>query len=493
MSIFLWRLDWRRAWLISTVGTLAVLVGVWVLGGVVYAFASVMIAVGGVLAFAFLTALPSGTRYQRAAAELGYLLLAAFILSVGFAWGLLSSPADYINTPGAFQFLMLLASVSYTVVRVFARPYAVWKAMRQRRLRWAIAHAQLRLVIVAMGVVLTVLLLNVAGRDGGGDYPLGMTLNNNVALLISFIGLFGIMTGAALVLVILPAGIIAALTARHITQRLDALVTATRRVRDGDESVRVAVSGEDEIAALQADFNQMLDRLGAARRALEDERDTVRTLLHTRQKLFADVSHELRTPIATVRAHLDGSPTAADVAVIRREVLRLQRLVDEAFTFARADVHQLPYHIKPLEIGAVLEQTVQTVQRQAWQAQRVEVTLDYQPQLPLVMADDERVRQVLYNLLRNAVRHTPPGGLVRVVAAPRDSVVEVSVQDTGGGIAPDDLPLVWERYHHAPDSDGAGLGLALVKEMVLAMGGTVGVVSAPGQGSCFSFTLPRVR
>lgn len=493
MSIFLWRLDWRRAWLLSAIATLAVLVGVWLLGGVVYAFSSVMIAVGGVLSFAFLTALPSGTPRQRAAAELVYLLLAALILGFGFGWGLLSSPADYTNSPGAFQFLMVLASSSYAIVRVFARPYAVWKAMRQRRLRWAIAHAQLRLVIVTMAVVLTLLMLSSIVRQTPGDYSLGMTVNNNIALLISFIGLFGIITGAALVLVILPAGIIAALTARHITRRLDALVTATRRVRDGDESVRVAVSGEDEIAALQSDFNQMLDRLGAARRALEDERDTVRKLLHTRQKLFADVSHELRTPIATIRAHLDGSSNAADYGVIQREVLRLQRLVDEAFTFARADVHQLPYHIKPLEIGAVLEQTVQTVQRQAWQAQRVEVTLDYQPQLPLVMADDERVRQVLYNLLRNAVRHTPPGGLVRVTAAPHDALVEVSVQDTGGGIAPDDLLLVWERYHHAPDSDGAGLGLALVKEMVQAMGGTVGVVSAPGQGSCFSFTLPRVR
>ncbi|MCU0464066.1 MAG: HAMP domain-containing histidine kinase [Anaerolineae bacterium] len=493
MSIFLWRLAWRRAWLISTLGTLVALVGVWVLGGVVYAFASVMLAVGGVLSFAFLTALPSGTPRQRAAAELVYVLLAALILGIGFGWGWLSSPADYTTNAGAFPFLMVLASTSYAVVRVFARPYAVWKAMRQRRLRWAIAHAQLRLVIVAMGVVLTMLLLNVAGRDVGGDYPLGMTVNNNVALLISFIGLFGIMTGAALVLVILPAGIIAALTARHITRRLDELVSATRRVRDGDESVRVAVSGEDEIAALQADFNQMLDQLGAARRALEDERDTVRKLLHTRQKLFADVSHELRTPISTIRAHLDGSSNAADYRIIQREVLRLQRLVDEAFTFARADVHQLPYHIKPLEIGAVLEQTVQTVQKQAWQAQRVEVTLDYQPQLPLVMADDERVRQVLYNLLRNAVRHTPPGGLIRVVAIPNDTVVQISVRDTGGGIPPDDLPLVWERYHHAPDSDGAGLGLALVKEMVQAMGGTVGVVSTLGQGSCFSFTLPRVR
>jgi signal transduction histidine kinase len=134
--------------------------------------------------------------------------------------------------------------------------------------------------------------------------------------------------------------------------------------------------------------------------------------------------------------------------------------------------------------------------QQTWSANRVQIVLDYQPQIPLVRVDETRFEQVMYNLLRNGVRHTMPGGLIRVSASTEASHVRIDVQDTGEGIAAEDLPHIWDRFYRsaatrAQDATGSGLGLALVKEMVEAMDGEVSVISSPGKGSCFSVILRR--
>lgn len=483
----LWKISIGRAWLIAMVSLGIFLIGLNLFGVDIYSFITMLMTVVSILMFVFLTRLPSGRWWSRILYEVLCFGVSVGLFILGTLWGKI-----FNQEFSTYEIFMILGVFSHIAVRLFARPYTVWMAMLHRRLMWEITHVQLRLVVLTMmvlcGLLLVFTLLNI-----NSGYPASMTISNTLGLSISLIGAFGILTGVMVMIIMPPASIIAYLTARRITQRIEQLARATREVRNGDESVRVMVTGVDEIAHLQTDFNQMMEQLELTRRELERERDTIQTLLTTRQRLFADVSHELRTPIAIIRGYLDSPSDQTDMTIIRQEVLRLQTLVDDAFAFARADIQQLPYHIKSIEVGGVLEQVVLTMKKQAWQSRKVEVILVYQPQLPLVMVDEERLKQVLYNLLRNAIRHTSPGGLIRVTAVTKQTEVQFLVQDTGEGISPEHLASVWERFHRSSESDGAGLGLALVKEMVQAMGGQVGVESEMGKGSCFWFSLPRAQ
>jgi len=207
----------------------------------------------------------------------------------------------------------------------------------------------------------------------------------------------------------------------------------------------------------------------------------------------------LRGYLESTRAHWDGGPPPTlrqDVEVMEREAIRVQALIDDLFTLARADVARLELRCAPADVGALARRSVEAVASLAWQSGRVEVVARVAPDLPLALADTGRLEQVVRNLLQNAVRHTPPGGIVAVAAAADRAMVEVRVQDTGEGIAPDDLPRIWERFYRPEQSrsratGGTGLGLALVKELTEAMGGTVAVASALGEGTLFTVRLPR--
>jgi signal transduction histidine kinase len=188
---------------------------------------------------------------------------------------------------------------------------------------------------------------------------------------------------------------------------------------------------------------------------------------------------------------------------MERETIQLQALINDLFTLARAEVGRLDLHLAPVDLAATARQVVEAMAPLAWQSRRVEVVVDPSPQPPplrgegeqMALADAGRIQQIVQNLLHNAVRHTPPGGIVAVsVSAPDEYTVGLCVRDTGEGIAPADLPHIWERFYRAragQESGGTGLGLALVKEMAEAMGGSVGVESAPGEGSSFTVRLPR--
>jgi signal transduction histidine kinase len=287
---------------------------------------------------------------------------------------------------------------------------------------------------------------------------------------------------------------------------LNDLARATSVLRDGDYDVRVQPQGEDEVAQLQADFNAMAADLAQAMRDLQTERDRVAALLQSRRELVAGVSHELRTPVATVRGYLESARTGwdeqppetlqRDLAVMEGEVVRLQGLIDDLFTLSRADADGLPLDVRPVDVGAVVQRRVEAIAPLAWASSRVTVVAQVMPDLPPAQADEARLEQVLSNLLRNGVRHTPPGGIVAAVVAAEDEHVRIEVRDTGEGISSEALPRIWERFYRGEGARdeggrGAGLGLALVKELTEAMGGTVGVESVVGQGSCFTVWLPR--
>jgi two-component system sensor histidine kinase BaeS len=157
-------------------------------------------------------------------------------------------------------------------------------------------------------------------------------------------------------------------------------------------------------------------------------------------------------------------------------------------------VGRLELRLEPTDIRDVVAHAVGTAAPLAWQQRRVQVIADAPAGPAPARVDAARLQQVLSNLVSNAVRHTPPGGLVAASVAAEDGVVRVDVRDTGSGIAPDELPRVFERFYRGREEDGpegAGLGLAVSKELVEAMGGTVDAASVVGEGSCFTVRLPR--
>ncbi|MCG2769836.1 MAG: HAMP domain-containing histidine kinase, partial [Anaerolineae bacterium] len=252
--------------------------------------------------------------------------------------------------------------------------------------------------------------------------------------------------------------------------------------------------------------NAMASDLEGAVRDLQAERDKVTDLLKERRQLIANVSHELRTPVATVRGHLesaldgwgDAPPRTLkhDLEVMQGEVTRLQRLIDDLFTLSRATVLALDLELTPTDVAEIVARCVEAIAPLAWRSRRVEVVCEVPPDLPRARANATRLEQVLVNLLHNGVRHTSPGGIVAAVISVEEDSVRVDVRDTGEGIPPDELPHIWERFYRGgtartEEPSGAGLGLALVKELTEAMGGSVSVESIVGRGSCFTIRLPK--
>lgn len=182
---------------------------------------------------------------------------------------------------------------------------------------------------------------------------------------------------------------------------------------------------------------------------------------------------------------------------MEREAEHLQALIDDLFTLARAEVRQLELRCAVENIGLIAARAVSTFAPLAWSAQRIDVTAELAGDGHFASVDTARLEQILFNLLHNAVRHTAPGGLVAVVVDREAELVALRVRDTGEGIDPADLPHIWGRFYRAESArargdGGTGLGLALVKELTEAMGGTVSVASVVGEGTVFTLLFPAV-
>lgn len=212
-----------------------------------------------------------------------------------------------------------------------------------------------------------------------------------------------------------------------------------------------------------------------------------------RRDLVADAGHELRTPLTNLRCQLEAAQdgiTPASPAMLRSlhdETMLLVRLVDDLRDLAAAEAGELTLRRAPTALADVALQTTQAMQA-GFDARRVRLVAELDAPLPPLDADADRLGQVLRNLLDNARRHTPPGGCVRLSARADGGAVELCVTDTGSGIAPDDLPRVFERGTRS--SDGSGLGLPIVRSLVGAHGGTVRAESLPGEGARFTIRWP---
>jgi signal transduction histidine kinase len=297
--------------------------------------------------------------------------------------------------------------------------------------------------------------------------------------------------------------------ARGLTHRIGAVSQAAAALSAGDLSQREPITADNEIGQLAADFNRMASRLETIMVELREARTEAEQALKARQELVASVSHELRTPIAIVQAQLEalndaseagrtaeGHIPAATIQALQEEMGRLVTLVDDLFTLARAGTDAMRVYCEPTDVGRIVREVVALLGPLAQREGSLTLTAEIQPGLPPAMVDGDRLRQILANLVRNAVRHTPEGGIIALDARVEGQWLVLSVADTGEGIAPDHLPHIFERFYRVDKarsraSGGAGLGLAIVKEFVELMGGQVSVASVVGEGTCFQVYLPR--
>ncbi|MBP2338858.1 two-component system sensor histidine kinase BaeS [Saccharothrix coeruleofusca] len=292
-------------------------------------------------------------------------------------------------------------------------------------------------------------------------------------------GVARIALAASLVLV-LAVGV-SSLLAGRVLRPLTALTEAARRMRAGDLSARARVAARWEVAEVAAAFNDMSEHLARAE-AL-------------RKNLVNDLSHELRTPLGTMRGWLVAAQEGVAeldqdlLDLLLQETLVLQHLVDDLQELAAADAGELRLRPEPVDAAELLAGVAA--------AHRVEADLPDGGGLPLV-ADPVRLRQVVRNLVVNAVQHTPADGRVVVRGRLRDGEVVLEVVDSGRGIAAEDLPHVFDRFWRADRSraratGGRGLGLAIAKHHVVAHGGTITVTSEVGKGTTFTVRLPAGR
>jgi two-component system OmpR family sensor kinase/two-component system sensor histidine kinase BaeS len=272
---------------------------------------------------------------------------------------------------------------------------------------------------------------------------------------------------------------------RIVSSPITAQARAASQVEGGQLHVRVPVRGSREFRELATAFNRMAAALQQAETA--------------RNNLMADVSHELRTPLTVLegnlRAALDHVQALDEAAIanLYTQTRHLIRLVNDLRELSLAETGQLMLEKTPMDVRLLVNETLQALEPLA--AEKDVQLLAVLPDLPQISLDPLRIRQVLFNLLSNALRHTPKGGVIRVVGAHDAGGVSLIIEDTGEGLTPEQLASVFNRFYRADKSrsretGGTGLGLAIVKAIVEAHDGTIAASSAgKGQGSRFTIAL----
>lgn len=329
-----------------------------------------------------------------------------------------------------------------------------------------------------------------AAPTAQGPIAFRLPLQPGVATAFNPEDLFLSSFNRSLLVGVLVGGIVALglalVLSRGIVRSVEALTHAARQMASGRLDQRVEVRSGDEIGQLGHAFNAMAEGLARTEQL--------------RQTMVADVAHELRTPLTNLRGYLEAlrdgvaSPGPEVLASLYDEAVLLSQLVDDLQDLALSDAGQLTLQRELADVNELVASAVRTVQPEA--ARRgLRVELNELGESMLVWVDVRRIGQVVRNLLANAVAYTPAGGSIIVSTTARGADLTVNVADSGQGIPPEHLPNVFERFYRVDGSraratGGAGIGLAIVKQLVEAHDGHVTVRSAVGVGSTFSFTLP---
>ncbi|MDQ6858041.1 MAG: HAMP domain-containing histidine kinase [Chloroflexota bacterium] len=322
------------------------------------------------------------------------------------------------------------------------------------------------LLLASLGIASLALIV---GRALGADLPAApVSLSWAIPPLLLFVVVVGLF--------------VVARSVRRFAAPLGDLMTATTRLADGAIDVRVERRGPREVRRLIDSFNTMAERIGHS----EEQR----------RRLLADVGHELRTPLAVMQGQLEGALDGvydrddAHLGAILEETRHMSRIVEDLRILSLAESGALPLDRRPTSLQESVDDAIDGHERAA-AAAGVTVTSALAADLPAVDADPTRLREILDNVLTNAIRYTPAGGSVAFGARREGPTVLVLVKDTGRGIAPEELASVFERFHRSPDSRGSGLGLAIARDLVRGHGGEMRAESdGPGLGTTIRFTLP---
>lgn len=272
---------------------------------------------------------------------------------------------------------------------------------------------------------------------------------------------------------------------RRILQPLSQMAAITREVAAGNFSARVEVNSRDEVGQLGMSFNRMADSLAQVEQL--------------RKTMVADVAHELRTPLTNLRGYLEAlndkvlPPSSETFAMLQQEIMRLVSLVENLQQLARADAARAFLKREKLSLAEVAEQIL-TLYQPHFQEKKISVEKSIAPDAEFVMADRDKLLQAVRNLVENAWKYTPQNGRVALAIQPDKDAVKLVISNTGPGIMAHDLKFIFERFFRADrsrsrDAGGAGIGLAIVKELIEAHGGHVGAESQGGETRVW-FSLP---
>jgi signal transduction histidine kinase len=273
----------------------------------------------------------------------------------------------------------------------------------------------------------------------------------------------------------------------RIIRPLRSLAAAAHGIAQGDLDKRAWVGDDDEVGKVALTFNQMAE--------------TLQRYSKERQNMIADIAHELRTPLAVIQSNLEGMidgvlPSSPDELVsLHQEALLLNRLIGDLRTLSLAETGQLNLEKQATDLGKLVQRVVDRLSLRA-EEKKISIKTELAEDLPIIQADPERMRQVITNLVDNALRYTPAGTIITVAAHLSSGNIEMSVSDDGPGISPEDIPNVFDRFWRAEKSrsrvtGGSGLGLAIVKQLIEAHGGNISVVSEGlTKGTAFKLILP---
>ena len=291
----------------------------------------------------------------------------------------------------------------------------------------------------------------------------------------------------------LAAVLVSFLVSRRVVEPVQRMMDASQRIAEGHYDERVLVRGApapdemDELDQLAVSFNQMADRL--------ERTETIRS------QLIGDVAHELRTPLSTIKGSLEGlmdgmlEPDEANLLQLHREAERLQRLVADLQELSRVEAGAFGLNLQPALVGDLIASAAERLGRQ-FEDKGVSLEVDLPPDLPTVLADEDRIGQVLLNLLGNALQYTPAGRAVRISARGAAAEVQFEIRDEGIGIPAEHLQHIFTRFYRVDPSrsragGGSGIGLTIAKHLVERQGGRIWAESlGAGQGSRFTFSLP---